>query len=397
SHLEHFVACAGASTCRLGLCLSRGAAEACSEALHKRGVDHAALRAVDINISGCPNACGHHPVASIGLFGAAQRSEGRLVPAYRVVLGAQHINKEARLARSAGTVPARSLPDFIAHLAEEFARDRTQDETFTEYFDRKGEIHFQQLVERHAAVPPYPENPDFYRDWGQGDDFSLAGRGAGECGAGVFEVVREDIVTARKALELVESGREEHFSAFLPTIRALLITRGVDAQDTDQIIRSFESHFVDTGLVSSEFRALLALARDHVGGTADALDGKQDELCRLLDRVELLFSTMDASLQFHPPEANEAPAPAEKPEQPDPTPHTQAETLDLSGVACPMNFVKAKLKLETMGIGEKLKIVLDEGEPVQNVPASFRNEGQDILAISALDDGHWRVVVQKKK
>lgn len=70
--------------------------------------------------------------------------------------------------------------------------------------------------------------------------------------------------------------------------------------------------------------------------------------------------------------------------------------LDLSGVACPLNFVKAKLKLEAMNIGETLAIVLDEGGPIRNVPASFRAEGQDVGGITNLGDGHWRVMVRKK-
>lgn len=397
SHLERFVACAGASTCRLGLCLSREAAKACSEAFAETNIDHEALRSFNINISGCPNACGHHPVASIGLFGAAQRSEGRLVPAYRVVLGARHLNAEARLAQAVGTVPARALPKFLVHLAQDFLRGRTEGETFVQYFDRRGVEHFQQLAEGHRNIPPYAESPDFYRDWGQDGDFSLAGRGAGECGAGVFEVVREDITAARKALELIENEPARAFDALLAAIRSLLITRGVDSQDPGEIVRAFETHFVDSGLVGAEFRGLLSRARGHVEGWKEALDGSHGEIQRLLERVELLFSSMDANLKFHLPEESEAKSPCtgEAPSAGDiPTP---AQSIDLRGVACPMNFVKAKLKLETMETGAMLKIVLDAGEPVQNVPASFRNEGQEVVETTSLADGHWQVVVQKKK
>jgi sulfite reductase (ferredoxin) len=62
-----------------------------------------------------------------------------------------------------------------------------------------------------------------------------------------------------------------------------------------------------------------------------------------------------------------------------------------------MNFVKAKLRLETMEIGETLGIILDDGEPVQNVPASFRNEGQEVLATNRLDGGRWEVIIKKKQ
>jgi len=42
-------------------------------------------------------------------------------------------------------------------------------------------------------------------------------------------------------------------------------------------------------------------------------------------------------------------------------------------------------------------MVLDDGEPIRNVPASLRNEGQDIIAMADLGNGHWQVTVQKRK
>ena len=44
--------------------------------------------------------------------------------------------------------------------------------------------------------------------------------------------------------------------------------------------------------------------------------------------------------------------------------------LDLRGVICPYNFVKTKLKLDTMQPGQVLEIFLDDGEPIRNVPQS---------------------------
>ena len=42
--------------------------------------------------------------------------------------------------------------------------------------------------------------------------------------------------------------------------------------------------------------------------------------------------------------------------------------IDLRGVACPLNFVKAKLELEKLRTGSILEVLLDESEPVRNVP-----------------------------
>jgi TusA-related sulfurtransferase len=68
--------------------------------------------------------------------------------------------------------------------------------------------------------------------------------------------------------------------------------------------------------------------------------------------------------------------------------------LDLRGVICPYNFVKTKLKLDTMSAGEILAVILDDGEPIRNVPQSVKNEGHTILTQDQLGSSH-RVLIQK--
>lgn len=402
--LHSFTACTGAATCRLGLCLSQNAARASADALAGAGIDPATLQAVDIRINGCPNACGHHPIGTIGLFGAAQRVGERLVPAYRVLLGARRGEARARLGKLAGTVPARTLPPFLVELLRDFQAEHRPGEAFADYFDRKGMSHFKSVLERHTKTPHYADDPAFYRDWGRDEDFTLAGRGAGECGAGVFEVIAEDLSAAAKALDQAEKDMdsgESLFRGLLATTRALLITRGVDSQDPDAILRSFETHFVDTGLVDTGLRGLLARARGYREGWREALAGRREEIRRLLDRVEHLYSTMDAELRFHVSEAAQS---ASSPAMPSAgacdaagaAGETATAEIDLRGVACPMNFVKAKLRLETLDVGATLGVLLDDGEPVQNVPASFRNEGQEVPEIRAIGN-HWHVTIKKTK
>ncbi|MCX7991347.1 MAG: sulfurtransferase TusA family protein [Proteobacteria bacterium] len=69
--------------------------------------------------------------------------------------------------------------------------------------------------------------------------------------------------------------------------------------------------------------------------------------------------------------------------------------FDLRGVACPLNYVKAKLRLEEMNIDEILILYLDEGEPIQNVPLSLKEDGQEILSIE--NEGNYYLVRVKKK
>ncbi len=68
--------------------------------------------------------------------------------------------------------------------------------------------------------------------------------------------------------------------------------------------------------------------------------------------------------------------------------------LDLRGVVCPMNFVKTKLKLEEMNAGEVLEIIIDEGEPIANVPRSIKEEGHKIIKVEKVND-HFRLLIEK--
>ena len=69
--------------------------------------------------------------------------------------------------------------------------------------------------------------------------------------------------------------------------------------------------------------------------------------------------------------------------------------LDLRGVKCPFNYVKAKLQLETMETGSLLQLFLDDGEPIINVPTSLKNDGQEILEMEKEEKGHYRLLVKK--
>lgn len=53
--------------------------------------------------------------------------------------------------------------------------------------------------------------------------------------------------------------------------------------------------------------------------------------------------------------------------------------VDLRGVPCPLNLVKAKLAIEKVAVGDILEIEIDDGEPIQNLPVSLGRQGQEIL------------------
>ncbi|MBX9878415.1 MAG: sulfurtransferase TusA family protein [Candidatus Obscuribacterales bacterium] len=69
--------------------------------------------------------------------------------------------------------------------------------------------------------------------------------------------------------------------------------------------------------------------------------------------------------------------------------------LDLRGVACPMNFVKTRLFLDKMAVGDTVEVLLDGGEPVESVSLSVQQEGHAVLATSPSAEGHFVVTIRK--
>ena len=70
------------------------------------------------------------------------------------------------------------------------------------------------------------------------------------------------------------------------------------------------------------------------------------------------------------------------------------ETIDLRTVCCPTNFVKAKLALEDIETGATVQFLLDDGEPVKNVPRSLKAEGHKLLSLKEAD-GHYVLTIEK--
>jgi len=71
-----------------------------------------------------------------------------------------------------------------------------------------------------------------------------------------------------------------------------------------------------------------------------------------------------------------------------------SNTIDLRGVCCPTNFVKAKLALELVDVGEVVELLLDDGEPVKNVPRALKDEGHKLLSLKETD-GFYTLALEK--
>ena len=71
------------------------------------------------------------------------------------------------------------------------------------------------------------------------------------------------------------------------------------------------------------------------------------------------------------------------------------DTVDITDVVCPTTFVKAKVALEELDEGQVLSIRMNDGEPVQNVPRSIKEEGHRILKLINNNDGTYDLIVEK--
>ncbi len=69
--------------------------------------------------------------------------------------------------------------------------------------------------------------------------------------------------------------------------------------------------------------------------------------------------------------------------------------LDITRETCPMTFVKVKLKLAQMDAGEQLEVLLNKGEPLENVPRSCEEQGFKVLSVEPTDDDKYLVLIEK--
>ncbi len=384
--VRNAVSCTGSSTCRLGMCLSRGLATAVVDELHSWGPDLDALGDLRVQISGCPNSCGRHPIADVGFFGGARRIGGRLVPHYSLQLGGRVGVGRARLAEGRDALPARNVPAFLSSFLRAYAASGLG---YEEFLAGEGRTVAAELVRLHRIVPEGDEA--YARDWGADEPFSLAGRGPGECGAGVFDLIELDLAGAGDAL-----GDGRPFAATVHAARALLVTKGEEAEDESQALELFTRCFLDEGLVDGSFAPLVSAARraldqdDREAALAgSAVAGLAEGL---IEAVRALYVSLDDSLRFRSSAASLEEVAAGEAVEVAVSCGADAE-VDFRGVVCPLNYVKTKLRLSQMAPGEVLSVLLDQAG-ARNVPESTAKDGNDVLAVQA-EDGHWRVLIRR--
>jgi TusA-related sulfurtransferase len=71
--------------------------------------------------------------------------------------------------------------------------------------------------------------------------------------------------------------------------------------------------------------------------------------------------------------------------------------INIKGLVCPYTFVKAKLAVEDMDVGQVIEILLDYEEASRSIPKSMEDHGQKVLKVEKINDTDWIIQIRKEK
>lgn len=410
--VTNLTCCTGADTCRLGICLPKGAIDAIAKQLLSSDLDLDAIPDLEIRMNGCANICAVATWGDLGFSGRVGRVGDDPYPAYTVwlpVKGKHELNLQQ------GYIAAKKIPGFIEDYLRDVIAEQANYADYYDYVAKRGASIVKELLAQHKDLPGYEENPDTFFDWGDDEKFSLIKYGKAECSAGLFDIIEIDQDTIREKRKEVDGLGTEDIAAekLLHDIvfsenRMLLVTRGLDPRTDDDVYNGFEKEFIEAGIIPQKFKILTDKARRN-----ESLLAEKALIGELADLLNELYQNMDDSLQFKLPaektledlsskeqdkqekDSNQQGASAQSVSE------SSSESLepdvkkDFRGVMCPMNFVKTKIALTPMKSGQLLEILLDDGAPIENVPGSVKNEGHTVLSTEKVDN-YWKVLIRKK-
>ncbi|MFB3922853.1 MAG: nitrite/sulfite reductase [Terriglobia bacterium] len=170
--------CPGATTCNLGITRSLTLADVLAKEFANETDPE--LQKIRIKISGCPNSCGQHHIADIGLYGNARKVGEKQAPYYQLLLGGSVSGDGVFFGRQVTPLPAKHIPQALRALVDFYREDRQPGETFRAWTLRTSDA---ALI---AKLEPFSEatvdESDLFIDWGDQETYSLK-LGRGECAA----------------------------------------------------------------------------------------------------------------------------------------------------------------------------------------------------------------------
>ena len=182
NEITDVTSCPGTDSCKLGITAAMGAGRALRQSLLDMEIQDPLVKALHVKVSGCPNGCGRHHLASIGFQGAAVKGdEGHQVPAYEVYVGGHYEDGDFRYGqRVVQKVPSKRVPEATQRILALYQEQRQQDEPFHLFVDRVGLKAFETVLADLRGATPMADNLDLYQDWERMEIYKLE-RGEGEC------------------------------------------------------------------------------------------------------------------------------------------------------------------------------------------------------------------------
>ena len=186
------VGCSGTSSCNLALTNShRLAKEIQRKFLELKLDEDDDLRDATIKISGCPNSCGQHEIATIGFFGGGARVGNDMYPNYSMSLGGR-FDDRSMLGVTCIRVPVKRTIPVILKIIELFKKNKQSSDTLSAWIDRivhgnesskiKSVGDMKKILSPLVIPPSKDDDPDFYSDYGSDTSYHTV-TGKGECAA----------------------------------------------------------------------------------------------------------------------------------------------------------------------------------------------------------------------
>ncbi|RZK86055.1 MAG: HEPN domain-containing protein, partial [Pedobacter sp.] len=252
--LADITTCPGTDTCNLGISNSMTLAEVLEDVIYHDFPELIYEKNINIKISGCMNSCGQHGLAEIGFHGSSVKAEGKVVPAVQVMLGGGTVgNGEGRVAERVIKVPSKRATSVLHYILNDFKANNEVEETFHQYYDRKGKDHFYQLLKPLADLTNL--KTEEFVDWGHEETFVTA-IGVGECAGVVIDLVATLLLEADEkfawATASLNNGANADaiyhtYAAMVSAAKSLLLDKGVNSSTQVGVIKEFDNHYVATG------------------------------------------------------------------------------------------------------------------------------------------------------
>jgi sulfite reductase (ferredoxin) len=176
------VSCPGTDSCKLGITSSMGLNQAVHQRLVEMEIEDELTRKIHIKMSGCPNGCSQHHLATIGFYGASLKVGDHTIPAYIAHIGGSYENGDVRFGeRLKHRLPAKRVPDAVERWVRFYESDREPGEEFNVFAGRVGAAAFEERVKDLAMPIDFSlENMGYFIDWTKNQPFQVE-RGEGEC------------------------------------------------------------------------------------------------------------------------------------------------------------------------------------------------------------------------